>query len=202
MLITDRHRLRGRSLEEVASRALEGGADVVQLRAKDLSGGDLYELAQTLRRVLRGRCLLLVNDHVDVALAAGAEGVHLPERGLPGRAVRELLGEDAIIGRSVHGVEAALRAEADGADYVQVGTIFATASKPGAPAAGVELVRDVSSAVGIPVVAVGGITSENAGRVLEAGATGIAVIGAIMDAADPRAAAAGLRRALKEASES
>ena len=196
MLITDRNRLRGRPLAEVASLAVDGGANVVQLREKELPTNDLYELAITLRAILRGRALLLVNDRVDVALAAGADGVHLPERSLPGGAVREIAGESCIIGRSIHSVEAAVRAMEEGADFVQVGTLYETASKPGGTPAGVELVSAVAGAVRMPIVAVGGITAENVAGVVEAGGDGIAVIGAIMDADDPQAAASGLRRAL------
>ncbi len=199
MLITDRARLRGRSLEEVASLAVDGGVNVVQLREKDLSGGELYELAITLHAVLRGRALLVVNERVDVALAAGADGAHLPERGLPAKAVRSLVGESCIVGRSVHSVEGADRAVESGADVVQVGTVYETASKPGQAAAGVELVRAVVEAVRVPVIAVGGITTDNVAEVVDAGADGVAVIGAIWDADDPKTAAAGLYGAVADA---
>ena len=201
MLITDRARLRGRSPEEVASQAVDGGVCAVQLREKDLSSGELYDLALTLRHVLRGRALFLVNERADVALAVGADGVHLPEHSLPGRAVREMVVEACIVGRSVHSVEAAVRAEAEGADFVEVGAVYETASKPGAAPAGVELVRAVAEAVHVPVVAVGGITAEKVAEVVEAGADGIAVIGAILDADDLTVAADRLRRALDEAYE-
>ena len=198
MLITDRTRLRGRPLEEVASQAVDGGANVVQLREKDLAGGELYELAITLRAVLRGRALFVVNDRADIALAAGADGVHLPERSIPIRAAREFVGESCLIGRSVHSVEAAVRAEQEGADYIVAGTVFATASKAGRTAAGTGLVREVADAVRVPVVAVGGITEGNIAEVVAAGASGVAVIGAIMDANDPREAASLLRGRLDE----
>ncbi len=200
MLISDRTRLRGRKLEEVASQAVDGGVHVVQLREKDLPSRELYELAITLHAVLRGRALLLVNDRVDVALAAGADGVHLPERSLPGKAVREIAGDACIVGRSVHSVEAAVQAERDGADFVEVGAVYETASKPGVTPAGVELVRAVADAVRLPVIAVGGVSADNVGDVVRAGADGVAVIGAIMDADDPQWAAGRLRRALDEAS--
>lgn len=193
MLITDRSRLRGRTLEEVASQAVEGGAHAVQIREKDLSTAELYELAATLHAVLRGRALLVVNDRIDVALAVGADGVHLPERSLPGKLARDVASAACIIGRSVHSVEAAVTAEEEGADYVQVGTIFETASKPGRPAAGLTLMREIRDAVSIPIIAVGGIDAGNAAAVIAAGADGIAVIGAIMDADDPRQAARDLR---------
>ena len=200
MLISDRTRLRGRKLEEVASQAVDGGVHVVQLRARDLPSRELYELAITLHAVLRGRALLLVNDRVDVALASGADGVHLPERSLPGRAVREIAGDACIVGRSVHSVEAAVQAERDGADFVEVGAVYETASKPGMAPAGVELVRAVADAVRLPIIAVGGVSADNVGDVVRAGADGVAVIGAIMDADDPQGAAGRLRRALDEAS--
>ena len=201
MLVTDCSRLRGRALEVVASLAVEGGATVVQLREPDLPTGELYDLAITLRAVLRGRALLLVNDRVDVALAAGADGVQLPERGLPARAVREIAGAACILGRSVHSAEAAVDAEAGSADFVLAGTIYATASKPEQTPAGVELVRAAVQAVRVPVIAIGGVTAENAGELIEAGASGVAVIGAIMDADDPKQAAAELRSALDAAVE-
>ncbi len=193
MLITDRARLRGRSLEEVASQAVEGGVNVVQLREKDLPTGDLYDLATTLHAVLRGRALLVVNDRLDVALTVGADGVHLPEHSLPGSKIRDVAGEACVVGRAVHSVEAAVTAEDDGADYVQVGTIYETGSKPGVEPAGLGLVTAVRDAVGIPVVAVGGIDTTNAAAVIAAGADGIAVIGVIMDADDPAGAARELR---------
>ena len=199
VLVTDRARLRGASLDTIASLAVSGGVNIVQLREKDLPGGDLYRTAVELHSVLRGRALLLVNERADVALACGGDGVHLPEDGLPIKAVRDIAGESCIIGRSVHSVDAALRAEQDGADYVIAGNIFATSSKPGRPAAGIELVRAVAEAVRVPVIAIGGITPENAGSVIEAGADGVAVIGAIMDADDPKEAAERLRHAIDDA---
>ena len=199
MLITDRHRLRGRPLEEVASLAVEGGVNVVQLREKDLSGGELYDLAVTVHAVLRGRALLLVNDRLDVAVAAGTDGVHLPEHSIPPAKARRIAGEACIVGRSVHSVEAAIHAVDEGADYVLFGNVYETVSKAGAPAAGVGFVRAVAEAVQAPVIAVGGVTAENLGPVIEAGADGVAVIGAIMDADDPKAAAQRLRAALDAA---
>ncbi len=199
MLITDRSRLRGRAMEEVASLAIEGGVNVVQLREKDMPTAELHDLAATIHAVIRGRALLVVNDRTDIALAIGADGVHLPEQSLPGQKARDVAGDGCIVGGSVHSVDAAISAEADGADYVQIGTIYKTASKAGREAAGPELISAVRKAVSVPVIAVGGITAENAGEAITAGADGIAVIGAIMDAADPKQAACDLCRALDAA---
>jgi len=198
-LVTDRGRCRGRPLEEIVALAIEGGVSLVQLREKDLPGGELYDLALALRAVVHGRGLLFVNERLDVAQACGADGVHLPERGLPIRVVRELAGESLLVGRSVHSVEAAVRAQREGADFVQVGTVFATRSKPGAEPAGLEIVQSVREAVSIPVLAIGGIDPTNASKVMSAGADGVAVISAIMDAQDPRAAARRLWEAVSEA---
>lgn len=199
MIITDRSLLGSRTLEEVCSQAVDGGVTAVQLREKDLASCELYELAMTLRAVLQGRALVLVNDRADVAAASGSDGVHLPERCLPVHAVRSLVGDGCIVGRSVHSVEAAVQAEREGADYVQVGSVFASESHPGWQPGGVELVRAVADAVTVPVIAVGGIDASRIHDVIDAGADGIAVIRAILTADDPAAAAHQLSLALHEA---
>jgi len=198
-LITDRHQCGGTELEAVVKAAIEGGVNVVQLREKDLPAGELFSLGMRLREVTRGKALLLINDRVDVAQACGADGVHLPENGLPTSIARWVMGRHALVGRSVHGVEAAAQAEKDGADLVQLGTIFASPSKPDSPPVGPELLREVADAVSIPVLAVGGVTLENAAEAIAAGAAGAAVISAICGAHDPKAAAKALVEAMTEA---
>jgi thiamine-phosphate pyrophosphorylase len=199
MLITDRTLLAGRPVEEVASLAVDGGVTAVQIREKDLDNCEQYQMTMTLRAVLQGRALVLVNDRADVAAASGADGVHLPERCLPVHAVRGLIGSGCILGRSVHSVEAASKAVREGADYVQVGPVFSTDSHPGQPPAGLELIRAVVEAVDVPVVAVGGIGPENVRQVIDAGADGVAVIRAVLAATDPAAAANRLACTLHEA---
>jgi thiamine-phosphate pyrophosphorylase len=201
MLVTDRSRLRGVPVETVVSLAVTGGVNAIQLREKDLPSADVYHAAVTLHSVVRGRAVLVVNDRIDVALACGADGVHLPEDSLPVRAAREIAGASCVIGRSVHSAASAALAEEDGADYVIAGNVFETASKPGKPAAGLTLVREVAEAVQVPVIAIGGITAENAGDVIAAGADGVAVIRALLDANDPKAAAERLRSAIDAAYE-
>jgi thiamine-phosphate pyrophosphorylase len=198
-LVTDRRRLGEASLEDVVAQAVKGGVNLVQLREKDLPTGELLDLAMRLREVTRGHAILIINDRLDVAMAAGADGVHLPENGLPVGIARWLLGQHTLIGRSVHSKEAAIEAEQAGADYVQLGTIYTTESKPDAKPAGVDLVRKVSAAVAIPVLAVGGVRAENAAKVIEAGAFGASVISAIEAAADPEAAARQLVETMSEA---
>lgn len=195
MLVTDRQRARG-PLEDAVAAAVAGGVNVVQVREHDLHAGDLLRLARNLRAVTRGAALLLVNDRLDVALACGADGVHLPEAGMPPPEARWIAGPELLIGRSVHSVAGAKEAEDAGADYLVVGTVYPTTSHPGEFAAGPALVREVVAAVSLPVIAIGGITATNAGEVMRAGASGVAVVSAVLDAADVYAAARALRAAL------
>jgi len=197
--ISDRHQCPNGELEPVVQAAIDGGANVVQLREKDLPAGELFLLGMTVRRLTRGKALLLVDDRCDVAQACGADGVHLPESGLPTSMARWILGRHALVGRSVHDVDAAQQAERDGADLVQFGPVFATSSKPDAKPVGIKALREVASSISIPVLAVGGITPENAAQVIEAGASGVAVISAICAAEDPKGATEALVAAMNEA---
>jgi thiamine-phosphate pyrophosphorylase len=198
-LVTDRHHCGETGLEGVVVQAVQGGANVVQLREKDLPAADLFALGVRLREITKNRALLLVNDRVDVVQACGADGVQLPESGLPTSVARWLLGRHALVGRSVHSLEAAAQAERDGADMVVIGPVFETASKPDASPIGLDLVREVAGSVSIPVLAIGGVKPENAGDVIRAGASGASVISAICAAADPKAAAEALVEAMAEA---
>jgi thiamine-phosphate pyrophosphorylase len=189
MLVTDRKRCGGRDLADVVSAALEGGVNAVQLREKDLAPRDLLALARRLRGICGHRALFFVNDRLDIALLCGADGVHLGEEGLPVAAVRQILPPSMLVGRSVHSVNAARQAELDGADYVLAGTIFSSPSHPEASPAGIELLENLAARLGIPIVAIGGIQPENAADCRRAGASGVAVVSAIMGAEDPRSAA-------------
>jgi len=189
MLVTDRTQCGDRSLPQVVAEAIEGGVNAVQLREKDLPAGELLALARQLRGVCGTRALLLINDRVDVALLAGADGVHLGEEGLPVAAVRQMLPPSMRVGRSVHSVKAARQAELDGADYVVFGTLFASPSHPEASPAGLDLLRGVIQRLSIPVVAIGGIGPENVGECWEAGAAGVAAVSAIQRPEDPATAA-------------
>jgi thiamine-phosphate pyrophosphorylase len=198
MLVTDTTRLRGRALADVVTATVDGGVNCVQLREKTMPRHELLTLAEQLRDITRGRALLLVNTDIDVAARSGADGVHLPEAGAPVADVRRALGERAIVSRAVHRVDAAVAAERDGADFVVFGPAFETPSHPGQPPSGLDALRAACDAVRIPVVAIGGITATNAPLAIDVGARGVAVIGDIFDAADPRVAAAALRRAVEQ----
>ncbi|MCJ7490708.1 MAG: thiamine phosphate synthase [Dehalococcoidia bacterium] len=197
--VTDRKVCGDKPLEDVVSQAIDGGANVVQLREKDLSAGELFALGVRLREVTKNRSLLLINDRLDIVQACGADGAQLPEKGLPTSVARWVLGRHALLGRSVHSVEAAQQAESDGADMVIVGPVFETSSKPKATPVGMALIKEIAESVPLPVIAIGGITPENAGEVIRAGAAGVAVISAICGADDPRAAAEALTQAMGEA---
>jgi thiamine-phosphate pyrophosphorylase len=198
-LVTDRRLCQRLSLEEAVARAVAGGVNVVQLREKDLAAAQLVPLADRLRAVTQGKALLIVNSRLDVVLLCGADGVHLPERGPSVAATRRLAGNGFIVGRSVHSVEEAVKAQEEGADYVQVGAIFPTRSHPGQSPAGPALLKSVAARVTIPIVAVGGITAENVGQVMQAGARGAAVISAILASPSPATAARRLAEAMVEA---
>jgi thiamine-phosphate pyrophosphorylase len=171
----------------VVQQALSAGAPSIQLRAKEATARELTAMVQVLLPSVRAAgSLLFVNDRLDVALAAGADGVHLGPDDLPVRDVRSTVADDFIVGYSTDDPEEAAQAQADGADYLGSGTVYATTNKsdPG-EVIGVEGLRRVVEAVSIPVVGIGGITPDRAEAVAETGASGIAVIGAVMSAADP-----------------
>jgi thiamine-phosphate pyrophosphorylase len=180
--IIDSQKLGGRSHLEVAGQLIRGGASAIQLRHK-LGGRDELAIAQKLKNLCaENDVLFIVNDHLDIALAAGADGLHLGQQDLPVRAARRLVPIDMIVGVSVTTVRQAKAAEAAGADYVAVGSMYPTLSKETAKVVGLEKLRRVRGAVGLPLVAIGGISKDNAGEVAAAGADAVVVIGAIMQA--------------------
>ena len=178
------------STPEVVAAAIEGGVAVGQVREKDATARDRLQVA------------MVVNDRVDIAAAADADGVHLGDDDLPVAAAREQLDADAVIGRSVSTPEAAREAEAAGADYLGVGAVYATGSKADIDDEeydiGLDPVRDIDEAVDIPFVGIGGITAENAAEVVAAGADGVAVITAVTAAGDPARATRKLGEAVAE----
>jgi thiamine-phosphate pyrophosphorylase len=194
MLVTDRKLSGGvEALVAAVDAAVAAGVNAVQLREKGLPLEELLALAHRLRKVTAGRALLLLNAPLEVALACGADGVHLPEAA----PTVERPGGAFVIGRSVHSAEAGARASAEAVDYIIAGPVFETPSHADISPAGLELIETVAAAAaGIPVLAIGGINATRIGDVLRAGAFGVAVISAILAAPSPADATRELRQVL------
>jgi thiamine-phosphate pyrophosphorylase len=186
--------------EHALREALAGGVDVLQLREKDAGDDAILAAAATFRSLCAEHgALFVVNDRPDLAVAAGADGVHLGQEDEPVAAVRERHGRELLIGISTHSQEQLAAALDTDADYVCVGPVYATPTKPDYPAVGLELVRHAAEVVERPWFAIGGIDGANVSEVAAAGARRVVVVRAIRDAPDPRAAAAGLRAVVEEA---
>jgi thiamine-phosphate pyrophosphorylase len=185
-VITDSHPARGRSHRAIAEAAVRGGATAVQLRMKAEPARVMWETAREIAALCRAEGVaFLVNDRVDLALAAGADGAHVGQDDLPAETARALLGDALVLGVSAATEDEAAAAWRAGADYLGVGAIYATGTKgdAGAPV-GLSRIRSISRAVPIPLVGIGGITVENAAEVIRAGAAGVAVISAVTLADD------------------
>ncbi len=181
---------------DVVARALSGGATAIMVRRPHATAFELFALVRQLRPSTRAaHCLLLVSDRADVAVAADADGVHLGARSLPVVAARRAVGPGLLVGRSVHNLDEAGQAEEEGASYVLVGPVFPTPSHPGEPALGLGPYREAALRARIPVVAIGGITSDNVRLVAQAGGHGAAAIGAFYGVADPAESARAFRAA-------
>ena len=197
--VTDRSWLNGRTLRSQVEEALDGGATFLQLREKNLADAHFLEEARELQAHCRERGVpFIVNDNVDVALAMGADGIHVGQHDMEAGDVRRLLGPDRILGVSAQTVEQALLAQERGADYLGVGAVFPTGSKDDADDVSFEELRAICEAVTIPVVAIGGISLSNVKKLAGSGICGIAVISAIFAQKDIRLAAEQLRKETEE----
>lgn len=197
-LVTDRGLAGGRPIEAVVEAAVRGGVTAVQLREKDACTRDFVQLGRALKQLLAPTQVpLIVNDRVDVALAIGADGIHIGQRDMDYETARRLLGPDAIVGLSVETVEQAGAAESLDADYLGVGPIFPTATKTdAAPALGLEGLAQVRALSHHAIVAIGGIGLGNVQRTIQSGADGVAIVSAICAAGDPERAARELRQSI------
>ncbi|MFZ0243343.1 MAG: thiamine phosphate synthase [Desulfobacterales bacterium] len=200
-LVTDRRLSRGRSTLEIVTAAVAGGVTCVQLREKAAATREFIEEALKIRDHLRSVNIpLIINDRLDVALAVGAAGVHLGGADMPPAMARAVAGNRMIIGISVESVADARAAEKGGADYLGVSPIFATPTKTDTtPALGTEGLQAIRQAVRLPLVAIGGLNSSNAADIIRCGADGVAVVSAIVSAADPAQAARRLKSVIMEA---
>jgi len=199
-VITDEEIAGGLSHAEIARRALAGGADVIQLRDKSCGVKDLLRIGRVIRGLTRKTgALFIVNDRLDVALACGADGVHLGQDDLGTGVARQIAPHGFIIGVSVGTLEEAIRAEGEGADYLALSPVFPTASKYDAgPAHGLGILQDMRRNVSIPIIAIGGINTGNVKDVIAAGADGVAVISAVVGSPDIAAAARRLRKMVRK----
>ena len=183
--IVDRQALRDRDPVAVTEQIIAGGAQVVQWRDKVSDKGAVLSTARALKEVCqRANALFIVNDHADVTILCGADGVHVGQKDLPVAELRRMLPVGMLIGCSANNLPEALKAQADGADYLGVGTIYATGTKADTRPAGLEVLRAIKEAVSIPVVAIGGISHDNIGEVMQTGVDGAAVISALLGAED------------------
>ncbi len=187
-LITDRKLVPGGDLVAAVEAALRGGARLIQLREKDLLGGALLRLAESVKELTeKHKARLLINDRVDVAAAVGADGAHLGSRGIPIREARAMLGKKALIGYSAHTVEEALMASRLGADFITLSPVFPTRKEFRGPLLGLDGLQRACGQLPMPVFALGGINSKNAGGALETGAKGVALISFVFADNDPEA---------------
>lgn len=195
-LVTDRSLSLGRPLETVVEEAVRGGVTMVQLREKDASTLDFYNLAMKLKSILKSYNVpLIINDRLDIALACDAGGLHIGQSDMPYSVARKLLSKDKIIGLSVESIQDAIDANNLDVDYIGISPVFGTQTKTDtAPALGLEGIGEITRISGHPSVGIGGINLTNAQDIIQAGADGISVVSAIMSAPDPQQSA----RQLKE----
>lgn len=199
-LVTDRDLSMGRSLDWVVEKAVKGGVTIVQLREKDLETRDFIEEAKRIQKILKPyKIPLLINDRVDVALAIGADGVHLGQSDMPYHMARKILGDEAIIGLSVESTEQAKEANLYDIDYIAISPVFTTPTKEElTQELGIEGVREITRLSKHPAVGIGSIKVHNAQDIIQAGADGVAVVSGICSADDPEKAASELREKVQQ----
>lgn len=193
-LCTDRSLMTAPTLEQAVNDAIKGGCSVVQLREKHATSREFYQLALSLKRITGYYGIpLIINDRLDIAAAVNAEGVHLGQKDLPADIARAVLGEEKIIGVSANNLQAAINAELDGADYIGVGAVFQTSTKTDTKPVTIDKLKEIRSAVKIPMVAIGGIKRSNISQLNGTGINGVAVVSAVIGSKDITAAARELK---------
>lgn len=194
-LVTDRDMLKNVDLYTAVEEAIKGGVTLVQLREKDITTQNFYKTAVEIKKVTdKYNVPLIINDRMDIALAANTAGLHVGQDDMPCIIARKLLGNDKILGVSARTLEEAIKAEKDGADYIGVGAVFPTSTKGDAKAVSIELLKKIKESVSIPVVAIGGINEKNASLLKTANIDGISVISSILGKEDIRGAAETLKK--------
>lgn len=180
-LVTDRDVLKGKNLNEAVEQAIHGGATLIQLREKHSSSLEFYNIAMDIKKITdKYNVPLIINDRVDIALAVNAAGVHIGQSDLDCTVVKRMLPKGKIIGVSTHNVEESLQAEKDGADYVGCGAMFSTSTKKDASGVTFDTLKEITSKISIPVVAIGGINHKNISKFKDTGIEGVAIVSAII----------------------
>ena len=193
--VTDRSRLKNRSLTDAVEEAIKAGITFLQLREKNLDYDSFLQLAKEIKKIADKYGIpYVINDNVDIAMACGADGVHVGQRDMEAKSVRKIIGPNKILGVSAQTVEQAINAEKNGADYIGVGSVFPTSTKLDAEAVSYETLKDICNAVSIPIVAIGGINKDNVMKLAGSGIDGIAVVSAIFAQSDITAAVKELRQ--------
>ncbi|MCY9003678.1 thiamine phosphate synthase [Peribacillus frigoritolerans] len=186
-------------LTKIIAQSVSGGVSIVQLREKNNSSLSFYEKASALKQLLNELSIpLIINDRVDIALAVGADGIHIGQDDLPLPVVKKMVPVDMIVGVSVSTLEEALEAERNGADYIGVGSVFPTKTKQDATLMALEDLGEICRGVSIPAVAIGGITADNISALSDSGLSGTAVVSAIMNADNPKTASESLLKIIKD----
>lgn len=189
-LVSDRDVLKGRDLCEAIEQSIKGGVTLVQLREKDISSLDFYNLAVSVKKITdKHNVPLIINDRIDIALAVDAAGVHVGQSDIPTKVARKIIGEDKILGISAATLEEAKLAEAEGADYLGIGAVFPTDTKKDARSVSIELLGEIKKSLTVPVVGIGGINENNAELLKQSKIDGIAVVSAILGKDDIEQAA-------------
>ena len=197
-VIVDPEVTRDRDPVNITKSAVKGGADVVQLRGKRMGGLELFRTACAIRDICRVEgVVFIVNDRADVAVSADADGVHVGQEDLPIRIARQVVGPEKIVGASVKTVDMAREAIAEGADYLGVGAMFGSPTKPLSSVVGTERLRAIRDAIDIPIVGIGGVNLYNAQEVIDAGADGVAVISAVVGVEDVEGAVWGIKKRIE-----
>jgi thiamine-phosphate pyrophosphorylase len=198
-LVTDRSLMTTNTLSEAVEQAILGGCTMVQLREKNISSLDFFKLATEIKAVTDNFGVpLIINDRIDIALAVHAAGVHIGQSDIPAAIVREIIGDDMLMGVSASSVSEAIQAQKDGADYLGVGAMFPTGTKTDAAIVSMKELQNIRQSVALPIVAIGGINKENAGLFHDMGIDGLAVVSSIIAQPNIRQAASELKRIFLE----
>lgn len=196
-LVTNRDLLKNISLSKAVEEAIKGGTTLVQLREKNVSSLEFYNIAKSIKKVTDKYDIpLIIDDRLDIALAVDAAGLHVGQSDIPAVIARKLLGENKILGVSAHTIDEALKAEKDGADYIGTGAIFTTTTKKDADNVSIKSLKEITEKVHIPVVAIGGISEENVKMLKDTGISGISVISSILGKNDIKKASEDLNKCI------